>query len=314
MASDLIPPPAPSWRFQPDGTPRLVELPPEPKELAEPAPPPPPEDLPPSRFRNRFGFLFGALGGVVLAAAAIFAIVLATNDGPADEGLYKTWSQWQPEETTLTAGPADIATHVETKYRGDDGKQIVSVTGGPLSYQGIKLNVAIRPGSGNVQLPSGHAIMYTLNGLGPDGSILGGTPSTKRHQLLRREALELSLYSFRYLPDVDMVVTLLPPPPPTAASEAAAASAASSSSSSSSTAATPAKPAIQAVFYRPGDLKGQLQVPLGTTVPAKAPTPDTIPAAESKTIDSLTLSNLFNASFQQAQDGQPYLVLDRPTG
>ena len=41
MARDLIPPPAPSWRaLQPDGTPNLVELPPE-----KPAEPPPPASL-----------------------------------------------------------------------------------------------------------------------------------------------------------------------------------------------------------------------------------------------------------------------------
>ena len=53
--------------------------------------------------------------------------------------------------------------------------------------------------------------MYTLNGLGPNGSIPGGKPSTSARLLLRREALELALYSFRYLDDVDMVVVLLPP-------------------------------------------------------------------------------------------------------
>ena len=63
MARDLIPPPSPAGRPQPEGTPRLIELPPEREELVQPyTAPPPPRDLPPSRFRNRFGFLIGALG------------------------------------------------------------------------------------------------------------------------------------------------------------------------------------------------------------------------------------------------------------
>jgi hypothetical protein len=143
--------------------------------------------------------------------------------------------------------------------------------------------------------------MYTLNGLGPGGSIKGGTPSTARHQLLRREALELALYSFRYLPNVDMVVTLLPPPPPDPSTDA-------------TTAAAKSAPPLQAVFYRPGDLKSQLQVPLGVTVPAAAPHPDTIPSGEGRRIDSLTLSNLFKATFQQTQDLKAYIVLDRSSG
>jgi hypothetical protein len=124
----------------------------------------------------------------------------------------------------------------------------------------------------------------------------------ERHRLLRREALELALYSFRYLPDVKMVVTLLPPKPLTAAEKAQQAAAAATSTSS-----TP----IQAVFYRPGDLKQQLQVPLGYTVPSFTPKPDALGGTESKKIDSLTLSNLFSAQFTVAQDYKPYLVLQR---
>jgi hypothetical protein len=211
MARDLIPPPSPAGRPSPDGTPNLIELPPEsPPETAAPEA----GRLPPSEYRNRFGFLIGALGGVLIAAAAIAAIVIATSGGPANEGLYRHWSKWQPQDTSMTAGAQEIATHVGAHYRGDKGEQLVSVTGGPLEVQGIKLDVVMRSAQGDIRVLNGHAIMYTLNGLGPSGSMKGGKPSKARHRLLRREALELALYSFRYLPDVDMVMTLLPPPPP----------------------------------------------------------------------------------------------------
>jgi hypothetical protein len=301
MARDLIPPPSPAGRPAPDGTPNLIELPPEtPAETsAEPAAP-----AAPSQYRNRFGFLIGGLAGVVIATAAIAALVIA-GSGPPDEGFASNWSKWRPQDSTMTSGAAEIATHVGGEYRGDKGEQLVNVTGGPLEIQGLKLGVLLRPAQGNIHEIGGKAVLYNLNGLGPRGSIKGGKPSTARHRLLRREALELALYTFRYVPNVDMVVTLLPPPPPSA-------SAASSSSSSSSSSAT-ADPPLQAVFYRPGDLRSQLQVPLGVTVPAKAPRADTMPPAEIRTIDSLTLSNLFQASFTQAQNLQPYLVLDRPS-
>jgi hypothetical protein len=303
MARDLIPPPSPAGRAASDGAPTLIELPPEAPAPVVTA------DTPaagPSEFRNRFGFIIGALGGVIIAVAATIAIVLTTGDGASDEGLLSNWSKWQPQETSLTAGPAEIASHVQGEYKGDDGKELVLVKGGPLQIQGIPLNVRLQSSGGGMYEWSGkHTVLYTLSGLGDNGSISTGTPSTQRHQLLRREALELSLYTFRYMPDVDMVVTQLPPPPPKKGQDTA-----SASSSTTDTSKTP----VQAVFYRAGDLKQRLQIPLGVTVPAKAPTPNTIPSAEGKTIDSLTLPNLFVAAPQQAQDYSVSLVLSRPTG
>jgi hypothetical protein len=294
MARDLIPPPSPAGRAAPDGTPNLIELPPDAPQRAVSLK----THTGPSAFRNRFGFLMGALGGVIIASAAVAAVVIS-NSGPRNEGLYANWSSWRPQDRSLTGGGAEIATHVGTQYRMSNGKQLVSVTASKLEVQDLKLDVALRPGAGDIQLLSGrHAIRYTLNGLGQRGSILGGEASKSRHQLLRREALELALYSFRYLPDVDMVVTLLPPPPPKPNEDPAT---------------TEANAPLQAVFYRPGDLRSQLLIPLGATIPAKAPKPETMGGAEGKRVDTLTLSNLFQAFYTRTQDGGAYLVLDRPT-
>jgi hypothetical protein len=295
MARDLIPPPSPAGQPVPDGTPHLIELPPEAPEQVAAAPAAPSG---PSEFRNRFGFIAGALGGVVLAAVAL-ALIVATTGGPADEGLYKNWSKWHPEETSMSGGPPEIATHVAPQYKLDDGKQLVNVTAGPLEIQSVPLDDVLLESQNSIHQISGKAIMYTLAGLGPRGSIDGGTPSKQRHRLVRREALELALYTFRYVHDVDMVVALLPPPKPAEGETAEEAA---------------QKNPPQAIFYRPGDLKGQLLVPLGKTVPAKAPTPDSIPTGEANTIDALTLSNLFLAGFTQTQDLRAHLVLKRPTG
>jgi hypothetical protein len=102
-----------------------------------------------------------------------------------------------------------------------------------------------------------------------------------------------------------MVVTLLPPPPPSATDAAA-----SSGTSSNVLGGTTQDENTQtALFYRPGDLKPQLRIPLGATVPAKAPTPDTLNASEAKQIDSLTQGNKFVWSIQP---NSGLLVLDRP--
>jgi hypothetical protein len=312
MARDLIPPPSPAGRPAPDGTPNLIELPPDVAPQVEF------DNVSgePSAYRNRFGFLIGGLGGVVIAAAAVAAIVIATGGTP-DEGLADNWSAWKPQETTITAGPADIAAHVAPKYKGADGKQLLNVTGGPLQVENVKLGVLLQA-QDTIHSFDGTTVMYALEGLGPNGSIKGGTPSLARQRLVRREALELALYTFRYMKDVDQVVTLQPTAPPSAASEAAAAAAAAASSSSSSSSTgssstgsdTPA-PTQEALFYRPGDLKAELQVPLGQTVPAKAPQPNTIPSGQAQVIDALTLSNMFYFSFQQLPTFGANIVLDR---
>src|SRR4051812_41735628 len=98
MARDLIPPDSPAGRPAPGATPRLIELPPEPpRGGSQPAQQP----SAPSQFRNRFGFLLGALAGVVVAVAAIVAISASRGDGTQDAGLAKYFSKWQPTQNSV---------------------------------------------------------------------------------------------------------------------------------------------------------------------------------------------------------------------
>jgi hypothetical protein len=130
---------------------------------------------------------------------------------------------------------------------------------------------------------------------------VGGKPSKARHALLRREALELALYSFRYLDGINEVVTLLPPAVPTG------------KASKKAKAKANAKPQLQAVYYRPGDLKPQLESPLDQTLDPGRLAPDRLSSIEKRRIDALTMPNLFLVSYQLAQNQLPYLVLDRPS-
>src|SRR4051812_46775791 len=136
MASDLIPPSSPAGRPLPDGTPHLIELPPEPpRSPAEPSQRPAPG---PSEFRNRFGFLMGALAGVFVAALLVVTAVLVTSgDSGSNEGLAVNWSKWKPTDTSLEGGAAQIAEKVGAEYKHPDGKQLVLVEGSPLpeSYE-----------------------------------------------------------------------------------------------------------------------------------------------------------------------------------
>ena len=305
MAGDLIPPPSPAGRPEPDSSEKQKRArewggsEPVAAAAAEPDPAPAAPVAPgPSPYRPRFGFVLGALIGIALVAIGI-GVALAASGGSTD-GRPSGWSAWKPSADDDTGAAKQIAEHVGPKYRLGDADQLVAVDAKPLALDGRPLNVAMRTAAvgGDIELLDGKGVMYTLNGLGPNGSIPGGTPSEERHLLLRREALELALYTFRYRSDVDMVVALLPPAPPEKGKEEA----------------NSTLPPVQALFYRPGDLSGELGVPLASTIPNATPKPAQMKlgAPDSQRIDALTRSNLFTATFQQGQDASLYLVLDRP--
>ena len=158
--------------------------------------------------------MLGALLGVAIATLAIGAAVYVGTSG--NNGAPDGWSKWKPSSDDGVDAARQIATHVGRHYRLSDGNQIVGVQASKLEVFDVPLEVALRtaPQGGNIDFIDGNGLMFTLNGLGPKGSVRGGKPSEARHLLLRREALELALYTFRYVKDVDLVVALLPPKPP----------------------------------------------------------------------------------------------------
>jgi hypothetical protein len=312
VAGDLIPPPSPAGR--PPKDPVL-----EPRDEAAEAPGPEPaaaaERLPPSPFRGRFGFVLGALAGVALCAGALAVTLIATGSDSAPR-LAENWSEWKPANEDTLAGAEAIAEHVGPRYLHDDGDQLVAVQGQPLVFQGLPVGVAVRPQGRPIEILDGEGLMYVLNGLGEQG-MLPGKPSEARGSLLRREALELVLYTFRYLEDVTMVAVLLPPVK--AAKQAGENGGDAEGETPSGEAQTGAAGETQAddllqqaLFFRPGDLLPQLQVPLDRTLAGAPPRPSTVSPAEAKRIDDLVLENLFVAKFERAQDGLIYLVLREP--
>jgi hypothetical protein len=309
MAKDLIPPPSPAGRPEPESSEsagRIAEgLWSGGEEAARaPAQPYGEGDAPDavaaapaeSPYRSRFGFVVGALIGVALAAIGL-GVILAV--GTSRENRPDGWSTWRPSTDDELGVAREIADHVGPKYRLADADQIVRIQSSGLELADRPLSVVMRTAAvgGDIKLIEGHGLMYTLNGLGRFGSIPGGEPSKERHLLLRREALELALYTFHYAKDVDMVVTLLPPPPPKSGEQYMPGQ----------------SPPLQAIFYRPGDLRGELAVPLDATVPPVTPRPEQLAKAKAEVtkIDALTGSNLFRATFQQSQDASVYLVLER---
>jgi len=311
MAGDLIPPPSPAGRPEPDSSAKLLRQPDDglwsagedgrtPDRIAEPDPAPQPQaPLPESPYRPRFGFVMGALIGIALAVVGL-GVILAVNTS-RDDSVPDGWSAWTPTAPDDVGIAKQIAGHVGPKYRLGDGSQLVAVvaSGLELSDPPVPFDVAVRtaPTGGDIVLLEGNGVLYTLNGLSRAGSI-PGEPSEERGLLVRREALELALYTFRYTDDVDTVVALLPPlrPPEPEGDE-------------------PAAPAqVQAMLFRPGDLADRLGVPLVATIPPQTPRPEnlSLTSPEARSISALTSANEFVATFQHGQNAQAYLVLDRP--
>ena len=248
-----------------------------------------PAATPPRSQRLRFALVYGVLAialGVGVAGVALYAND-SMNAGPA-------WSKWKPSGGGLGAAK-QIAEHVAPTYRLPDGTQIVDViANGPVFASGTQKValplLVVRGPKGKVlpdqvkQISSGDTLTFSLCGLGNACSISTGKPSVQRGTLVRREILELALYTFKYVRGVKHVVAFLPPPKGTNPS--------------------------YVVYLQKDDLKAQLHTPLTRTLNAKVPLPTQITPKEQQQVDALTESHTYKFGLSQTQQGEPVLVLD----
>jgi hypothetical protein len=285
---DLIPPP-PEARPQPG-----PEVPPPPppdvqvEVREEPEDPPRPQFEPISKHAPRFRLILGALIGVSIGAIGA-TLVLVSGQGPSTSS--GNWSQWKPASSSLNDGAQQIADHVAPSYRQQGGDQLVGVTGGPLKIQTAptplpaKIAVASQDTT-KIGIVRGSTALYSLCGLGSRCAINRGKPSAQRFLLLQREALELALYSFKYL-DVNNVVALLPP--------------------------APGQKPQNAVFFQRAEFKKALDTPIDQVLPSPPPSITGLTASpQGKLISRVTTPSVYCFSFQQAQDLSAFLVLQKP--
>ncbi len=245
-------------------------------------------------YRSRFAAFYVLLA--IIAGAGVGALLVLVGRGsPAPA---PAWSAWQPAGSTERRS-LQIADHVGDQYRLPSGNALVAVTyAGPPTVTGPDGStfevraLAVRPDTtaGRAEaddidtLDAQNTVMYTLCGLGNACSIAEGKPTVERGQLLRREALELALYSFRYLDGIDSTLVLLPP-----RADGQAAS---------------------AVFIERSDVQAALDQPLDETLTAPlTPGVGNIQADEQRVIDRTTRSRLYEYTYLQAQDGSPIMVL-----
>jgi hypothetical protein len=237
---------------------------------------------------GRFRIVYAVLALIVGATVGSY-IVLAGN--PVDD-TSQAWSTWKPSGDP-SEQMEDIASYVSTRYRNADQGQLVAVTvSRPPTVQQMPVKyvvLSLGPGSQNIQvLQAEDTAAYILCGLGTACSIKSGTPSTERGQLLRREALELALYTFKYVPGIDSVVALLPP---RAGSETRL-----------------------AVFFTKDTLEPALDVPLSSTLPVGqgALTPTSLGSFETGVISRYADDKTYAYSYGQAGDGSVYMALEPP--
>ena len=175
-----------------------------------------PATIAPRQANMRFALVYAGLGLVLAGSVAAFAVFAVW---PSLHPSAK-WSSWRPHSAGPIVMAKSIADHVGAEYRFVSGGQLVAVVASaPAVTSGTQtvgiVAVATRSRVGGKQsvrpLTPGATLMYTLCGLGSRCAIASGTPSEARGQLVRREGLEVALYTFKYIPSVDSVLVYMPP-------------------------------------------------------------------------------------------------------
>ena len=244
-------------------------------------------------YRSRFVIVYVILALIAGIGVGAF-VVLATRPDPAPPAK---WSAWQPTGSSM-AQAKQIADRVAKRYRLKSGQQLVAALASEpkvSSAEGdLPVNtIAIRPDTSTGKkeeneidiIPTTNSLQYILCGLGQNCSIKGGTASEDRHALLRREALELALYTFKYVDGVDSVSVFLPPRPD---GQAAATS----------------------VFLKKSDVKEELGKPLCQLDRPEGAGDRKDAPRELALVDRITEPRLYSYEYQQAHDGGAVLVYD----
>jgi hypothetical protein len=257
-------------------------------------------------YYTRFSFAYALL--IILAIAGVGALVLILTHPAAKKG--PAWSTFKPTGSALQI-ERQIATQVSSEYKASTTQRLVNVFPGPLSTTRF-----LQTGSGqtSVQVPitliavqpdvstgkheatdytffnPTSTVAYEMCGFGATQQNCGVATElgTNPAAILHREALELALYTLKYVPDANSVITYLPPP------------------ANPQTAAT-------AVLLARNDLRPNLHLPLARTLkPQVVFTGAAVPNANH--VGELTASRVYTSDYQTLPgDGTAALVLS-PTG
>ncbi|HEY8192288.1 MAG TPA: hypothetical protein VIF36_00040 [Gaiellaceae bacterium] len=268
-----------------------------------PSEPAVPEELP--RFERPKAvhggrFMIGYAVVVLMVGAVLVTLAVITRDDSSSSAA-ATQVAGIPVKENGFQRAREIATEIGRQYRAANGEQIVAVTAQPGEVSGLPLQfIALRHGrnrpltEGDVSIVDpGETALFNFCGLGGEQNCsLPGQATPERLMLLRREAVELSLYTFKFLPEIETVVSLLPPVPRGEGQP----------------------PQTFAVYFQRRHLESLLGDPISKTLPESPPfAQGDLSPGEAETINRLTEERLFTSSFEQLQTQGVILNLSPPS-
>ena len=255
-----------------------------------------------SGYHLRFSLVYALLAAVAAGSLAALVVVVTRPDAAKAEN----WSKFKPSGSAI-ARTRQIATRVSNEYKLQTGRKLATVVPSPLQttrfLQGdsgpVSVEVPISTLAAQPDVSTGKheegdfklynastTVAYQMCGFGSTAQncAISGTATPARGQLLRREALELSLYTLKYVKGTNAVLTYLPPR------------------------ADQAAPPTSVLVAR-NNVKDLLERPLTRTLVPRSIALGDKPADFAE-VDRLTLPNLFTYDYQTLPgDGTAILVL-----
>lgn len=259
---------------------------------------------------HRRKFLAASIAVGAIAAAALVGLVLSLSSSPKKSTPFAQGAApgskafdsvgptggWHPicDVEFGCDRPHQIAAYVAPKYVLADGKDAVAIiSGSPTIANG---DGSVSPvgaiierndrGSRIVYTDSNgdNTVQYSLCGFAASCA-LTGTPSVARGDLLRRQALELALLTFKY--DTSVKSTLVFFPKPVKSTDTA-----------------------YVLFFRRADYGALLARPLADTLGKQVVLkPSGVTEAMAQKIGDITAPRVFKYEYRQTQQGLPVLVL-----
>ncbi|MEP6910953.1 MAG: hypothetical protein ABI896_11055 [Actinomycetota bacterium] len=246
-----------------------------------------PVPLPVARREGKYSRRFAVVQLLVMVLfaglLALFALLISRS------GSHESWSSFKPSGGETFGRAQNVANYVAPRYISN-GAPLAVVQAQPLVYKeavvdGIAFLRAPAQGVGSPYTQfetASKTMLYVFCGAATGCGL--PNPGIDVTPLLREESLELALYTFKYFPGINSVVTLLPPD----------------------------RNRHPALLLRRRKLTAELEKPLAATLPKRDRiTVASITDVEAVTVQQLTESSIFLSSFQQTPNGHTLLLLGR---
>ncbi len=251
-------------------------------------------------YRNRFGGIFlllaiiggGAMGALIVGLLRDEAAPPAPWSARAPSGSAAKKLRW-------------IAHNVGIRYRFPDGQQLVAAVATrpslPVTEARPPANLSLiaiveRADYSRGDFEDDDRIVYdpqanaqfVLCGLGENCAFSpeAGPATQERFLLLAREGVELALYTFRYIREIETVTVFMPPPP----------------GQDQGTGTT--------LFLTRGAVRSFTSKPLTSTLGQRTPSVGQVPTWERQQLDDITGGRFFEYVFRQTQDNGWLLALN----